>query len=89
MSGIQRHMDLETASRFVVLLQEGNSQRSVALSLRMSRYAYRNRSQSEMFGIVIRRPVVLPEDKMETALGPPPPMKIPHKIAYLKLLVPE
>lgn len=38
----RRHMDMESATRAVVLLQEGNSQRTVALRLGVSRRAIRN-----------------------------------------------
>lgn len=41
MSGSRRHMDVETETRAVVLLQEGESQRSVAIRLGMWRRAIR------------------------------------------------
>lgn len=42
MPGSRRHMDVETATRAVVLLQEGESQRAVAIRLGVSRRAIRN-----------------------------------------------
>lgn len=42
MPGSRRHMDMETATRAVILLQEGESQRTVAIRLRVSRRAIRN-----------------------------------------------
>lgn len=42
MPGSRRHMDMETASRAVAMLQEGNSQRSVAIRVGVSRRAIRN-----------------------------------------------
>lgn len=42
MPGSRVHMNMETAARAVAMLQEGNSQRSVALRLGVSRRAIRN-----------------------------------------------
>ncbi|CAK1582784.1 unnamed protein product [Parnassius mnemosyne] len=42
MPGSRRHMDVETETRAVFMLQEGESQRSVARRLAVSRRAIRN-----------------------------------------------
>ena len=42
MASSRRHMDPETAARAVVLLQEGESQRSVAIRIGVSQRAIRN-----------------------------------------------
>lgn len=57
MSGFRRHMDMETAARAVFLLQEGQSQWSVAMQLGVSRRAIRNVwERYQETGSVARRP---------------------------------
>lgn len=57
MPGFRRHMDMETAARAVSLLQEGQSQRSVAMQLGVSRRAIRNVwERFQETGSVARRP---------------------------------
>lgn len=57
MPRIRNHMSMETASRAVVLLQEGESQRAVALRLGVSRQAIRNVwERYQETGSVARRP---------------------------------
>lgn len=56
MPRIRHHMSMETALRAVVLLQEGESQRSVALRLGVSRRAIRNAYERyQETGSVVRR----------------------------------
>uniref|UniRef100_A0A2A4J5V2 Tc1-like transposase DDE domain-containing protein n=1 Tax=Heliothis virescens TaxID=7102 RepID=A0A2A4J5V2_HELVI len=57
MASSRRHMDLETAARAVALLQEGESQRSVAIRIGVSRRAIRNVwERYQETGSVARRP---------------------------------
>lgn len=57
MPGSRRHIDLETAARAVSLLQEGQSQRYVAMHIGVSRRAIRNVwERYQETGSVARRP---------------------------------
>lgn len=57
MPGFRRHMDMETAARAVFLLQEGQSQWSVAMQLGVSRGAIRNVwERFQETGSVARKP---------------------------------